>query len=338
MILVTGATGLLGTHILAELLQTEMKIRALYRDASKISLAEKIINYYYPNNYTQKIKQIEWFKCDIEDIPTLEKAFENIHKVVHCAATVSFRRRDFSKMIQVNRKGTENMVNCALNSNVEHFCHVSSTAAVGKKDKKTTDVVQESNKWDFNDLVSGYGISKYLAEKEVWRGIEEGLKAVIVNPCVLIGPGNWNESSLSIFRTVKKGLHFYAPGANAVVDARDVATIILLLQEKKCINQRFLLIGENLYFRELINKIAFQLGKKPPHFHTPRFLAEIAWRFNSLKSLFTRKSATLTKETVRSAYSRTVYSNDKIKSELNFVFRTADEAIKNTVSFNNQLK
>lgn len=332
-ILVTGATGLLGSHVLVELLKTNQNIRALYRNPEKIKKTEKIIQYYFPQNYVEKNNNIEWFKADILDIYALEKAFENIAIVYHCAAMVSFRRRDFSKMVQINRFGTENMVNFALSNNVNHFCHVSSTAAVGKPEKIQEKIVQETNKWEENAGTSGYGITKHLAEKEVWRGIEEGLNAVIVNPCVLFGPGNWNESSLTIFRTVAKGLRFYTPGANAVVDARDVAEIMVALVNKNVKNERFLLIGENLRFYDLLGKIALRLGKKPPTMQTPRFFAAIVWRLAAIISLVTSKKSSLTKETVHSAYSHTSYSNGKIVQELNFKFKTVDEAIDNVVNF-----
>lgn len=333
MILVTGATGLLGSHVLVELLKTNQVVRALYRNGSKIKKVEKLIQYYFPDVYLQKIELIEWVACDIEDICALELAFVDVDYIYHCAAMVSFRRRDFSKMVRINRRGTENLVNLALEKKINHFCHVSSTAAVGKPEKAKSEIVKESNKWEENAATSGYGITKHLAEKEVWRGIEEGLNAVIVNPCVILGPGSWNESSLKIFRTVSKGLKFYTPGSNAVVDARDVARIMVELINKKVKNERYLLIGENLSFSSLLGKIATQLGKKPPTINTPRFLAEIVWRFTSFVTLFTQKTATLTKETVQSSYTHTAYSNEKIKSTLNVEFHAVDETIENALGF-----
>jgi nucleoside-diphosphate-sugar epimerase len=333
MILVTGATGLLGSHLLVELSKTNQSIRALYRRSEGIKKVEQLFQFYFPASFSEKLASIEWFSCDIEDVCAVEDAMENISVVYHCAALVSFRRRDYGKMVRVNRRGTENLVNLSLEKKVSHFCYVSSTAAVGKPDNTANLIVKETNKWEENEQTSGYALSKHLAEKEVWRGIEEGLNAVIVNPSVILGAGDWDESSLTIFRTVNHNLKFYTPGANAVVDARDVANIMVELVNKSIFNERFLLIGENLSFLNLLGKIARRLGKKTPSFSTPRFFAEVAWRAASLFALFTRKAPTLTKETVNSAYSTTRYDSDKIKSALNCTFFTADEAIDNTVKF-----
>lgn len=338
MILVTGATGLLGSHVLVELSKTNQSIRALYRRPEGIKKVEKLFQFYFPESFTEKFASIEWFSCDIEDVCTVEAAMENISIVYHCAALVSFRRRDYGKMVRINRRGTENLVNLSLEKKVTHFCHVSSTAAVGKPDNAANLIVKETNKWEENSHTSGYALSKHLAEKEVWRGVEEGLNAVIVNPSVILGAGNWEESSLTIFRTINHNLKFYTLGANAVVDARDVAKIMVELVNKSVYNERFLLIGENLSFLDLLSKIAIRLGKKPPSFSTPRFFAEVAWRILSLLSIFTRKAPTLTRETVNSAYSTTRYDSEKIKKELNYTFFTSDEMIDNAVKFHEFIK
>lgn len=333
MILVTGATGLLGSHVLVELIQAGYtKIRALYRNEERIEEVKELFQYYFHREFVAKWRAIEWFQGDILDIPKMEEAMKDVTYVYHCAALVSFHRRDFNQLVKVNRLGTENMVNLALEHKVQHFCHVSSTAAIGKKGSFNGEISEE-NKWEADAETSGYAHSKWMAEKEVWRGMEEGLNAVIVNPSVIIGPGNWDESSLTIFRTVSKGLRFYTPGANATVDARDVAKIMLQLVDASVTSERFLCIGSNQTFKELLSKIALRMGKKQPNIAAPRFLGELTWRVALLLAFLRGKKASLTKESVQSAYSTLAYSNEKIKNQLHFSFHNLGESIDNAVFY-----
>ncbi len=243
---------------------------------------------------------------------------------------VSFRRRDFKKLTKINKYGTANVVNVCLGLDVDHLVYVSSTAALGRSDKK--EIYDETNKWVNSPANTGYSISKFSAENEVWRGVEEGLDAVIINPCVILGVGNWNDSSLSIFKVVKKGLKFYTSGANAFVDARDVAFIMAELSHQRIVNDRYLTISENLEFKSLFDKIAKAFGVKPPSIKVKKWMAGLAWRIEGILGFFGRKQ-NITKETARSSMSITKYSNQKIKEKLNFEFISIDEAVKNSVSY-----
>jgi dihydroflavonol-4-reductase len=253
--------------------------------------------------------------------------------VYHCAALVSFRRRDFRKLVKLNKEGTANVVNVCLGAGIDHLCYVSSTAAIGRSATKT--VYDETNKWITAPENSGYAISKYSAENEVWRGVEEGLNAVIVNPSVILGPGNWNESSLSIFKVVKKGLKFYTPGMNAFVDARDVAFALAELSEKRIFNDRFLVIAENLKYKDLFEKIAKAFGVKGPSVEAKPWMAALAWRLEAFLSLFGKKQ-NITRETARSSMSTTQYSNEKIKARIGMKFYAMDDTVENAVKFFNQ--
>jgi dihydroflavonol-4-reductase len=330
MIFVTGGTGLLGSHLLFQLTSEGKSVRAIYRNFDSISRVQKLFNFYNPKASNQLFKLIEWVVCDVRDVVTLEEVMTDCNQVYHCAAAVSFRKKHFHSMMKINREGTANMVNVALTLPIEKFCFVSSTAAVAKDDTKPDVPLVETNKWIQSEETSGYAISKYSSEKEVWRGIEEGLNAVIINPSVIIGAWSWEESSMTIFKTISNGFKFYTKGANAFVDARDVAKAMFLLMESPISNQRFLCTGTNVSFREVFNLIAAALNQKPPSIQAGMFLSQLARFVDGIQSLFTNKRV-LTKESVNSAYSVTSYNSSKLLKAIDFQFTPLGETIENAV-------
>lgn len=329
MIFVTGGTGLLGSHLLFELTKSATPVKAIFRNASKLEVVKRVFQFYDQQNGLTRFNSIQWVNCDVLDVVTLAEEMEGCAHVYHCAAIVSFHKRDFNAIMKVNREGTANVVNCALDLGVEKLCYVSSTAAIGNGNNDP--IVTEETKWKQSPTTSGYSIAKYSAEKEVWRGIEEGLNAVIVNPCVIIGAGDWNESSMTMFRTIDKGLKFYTEGENAFVDARDIAEIMQKLMFSDIQNERFLCIGENAAFKTLFDKISLLLHKKQPTILVKPWLMGITWRLMALISLLPRIKSPITQETARSAFGKTVYSNEKIKFALDFKFQTLDEMVENAV-------
>ena len=329
MIFVTGGTGLLGSHLLFELTKSDTPVKAIFRNASKLEVVKRVFKFYDQQNGLERFNSIQWVNCDVLDVVTLAEEMEGSSHVYHCAAIVSFHRRDFNAIMKVNREGTANVVNCALDLGIEKLCYVSSTAAIGNGNNDP--IVTEETKWKQSPTTSGYSIAKYSAEKEVWRGIEEGLNAVIVNPCVIIGAGDWNESSMTMFRTIDKGLKFYTEGENAFVDARDIAEIMQKLMLSNIQNERFLCIGENAAFKTLFDKIALRLNKKQPTILVKPWLMGITWRLMALISLLPLIKSPITQETARSAFGKTVYSNEKIKKALDFKFRTLDKMVENAV-------
>jgi dihydroflavonol-4-reductase len=337
MIFVTGGTGLIGSHLLIELTSRDEHIVAVYRNSERLEIVRQVFNYYLGEKAESRFEIIRWEVCDILDVPRLEELMQGCSEVYHCAAIVSFSRRDFQRMIQVNRVGTANLVNLSLEYGIKKFCLVSSTAAVGEKNIKEGELVTEDAKYEITDETSGYSISKYKAETEVWRGVEEGLNAVIVNPSVVIGAGDWNESSLVIFRTINNGLRFYSPGANAFVDARDVAKVMVELMDKEIFNERFLLIGENLPFRSLFNRIALELGKQPPKYAVSKWLMGITWRISAFWAAITFSSPVVTKSSARSAFNIKRFSNQKIVDKIGYEFRPIADAVENAVKFHNSL-
>jgi dihydroflavonol-4-reductase len=340
MIYVTGGTGLLGSHLLIELTNEKNNIRAIYRSEEKLNQTKQLFQYYFPENWEMKFAQIEWLKGDILDVPFLLESMADCDYIYHCAALVSFHKNDFNQMIKINREGTANVVNACLAIEVKKLCYVSSTAAIGASSFSTSsnataidkvELITEKTKWKKTPTTSGYSISKYNAEREVWRGIEEGLNAVMVNPCVILGAGNWNDSSLTIFRTLEKGVKFYPPGKNATVDARDVSKIMVALIKSDIHSERFLCIGSNQTFYTLMSEIAKQLNVKAPSIKTGRFIVEVARRFSWFFSLFSSKKPSITKETVQSLFGEIAYSNAKIKAAIGYEFTSLEDTIDNAL-------
>jgi dihydroflavonol-4-reductase len=329
MILVTGGTGLLGSHLLYKLTSEGIKVNALVRDFARIERVEKLFKFYNPKDAEHFFKNINWINGDILDIPSLEEAMEGCQYVYHCAGLVSFHRRDYFQLMKINRTGTANVVNVALSLGIKKLCHVSSTAAIGGESHT---LLTEETTWKQGPETGGYSISKYSAEKEVWRGVEEGLDSVIVNPSVLFGCGNWDESSLTIFRTVGNGLKYYTPGKNAFVDARDVADVMVKLMQSDIKNERFLCVAENLNFKDLMETIAIQLGKPIAHKPAPEWAMGIICKLSWLFSKIQGKKPTITPESARSAFKSMEYDNAKVCKALNFQFRPIEETIKNTIN------
>jgi dihydroflavonol-4-reductase len=312
MVLITGASGLVGSHLLFEIIQsTKVEVKAMYRNPIKKEEVLKIFKHYAPEDYLILYNRIIWIQGDVLDVCFLDEHFKGISTVYHCAAKVSFKQSDFQTLMNINRVGTANVVNACLDHGVEVLAYVSSTSALGSKEGE---VVTEETRWEKMATTSGYSISKYSAEKEVWRGREEGLNVIVVNPCLIIGAGNWNESSLTILRAVDRGLSFYTTGANAIVDARVVAHVMVKLVAKHIYNERYLLIGSNISFLHLFNSIAIRLGKKQPNRKVNKMLMGVAWRFASFIAWISGKTSSITKESARSAFNTTVYSNAKIQS------------------------
>ena len=323
MILVTGATGLVGSHLLYQTCRTEDKIRATKRDCSNLALVKQIFSY-YTDNVESLFKKIEWVDADLLNICELEEAFNGVTKVYHCAAWVSFNPKHKQQMIHNNVESTANIVNLCLTNKVDKLCHVSSVAAIGRAGN--SNIINEETLWIDSPENSNYAISKYNSELEVWRGIEEGLNAVIVNPTIILGPGEWNKESSVIFHQVGKGMPFYTTGTNGFVDVRDVANVMIQLMESNVTSKRFILCSESIPFKQALNYIAVAMGKKKAYIKAGPFLNAIGWRIAKLISLITGKAPMLTKETAKAGNNTSIYENDKIKKALNFEFIPVEQS------------
>jgi nucleoside-diphosphate-sugar epimerase len=324
MILVTGGTGMLGAHLMFDLLQKQQRIRAIKRASSNLSMVKKIFSF-YTDQFELHFKRIDWVDADLLDYYSIEESLVDIDQVYHCAAMVSFSKKDQKTMMGNNVEGTKNLVNACLRKRVEKLIHVSSIAALGraKKGEKTT----EKTPWKDSDKDSPYSISKYQSELEVWRGIAEGLNAVIVNPSVILGPGDWSKGSPSFFKLIDTGMKYYSEGMNGYVYVRDVSRAMIQLMDSDITGERYILNGEDLTYLEFFNMMAKTLGKDYPKIEAKKWMMEVAWRGAWLKSFFTGKSAEFTKSNARSFLSSYSYSSEKLEHETGFEYTALQQAI-----------
>ncbi|MES1220634.1 MAG: SDR family NAD(P)-dependent oxidoreductase [Bacteroidota bacterium] len=318
MILVTGGTGFIGSYIIKQLIEKGYAVRALRRNTSKLP-------FYIPE---QIFNKVEWMEGDVLDIVSLEDAMTGADTVIHAAAIISFSRRDKKEMYKINIEGTANVVNIALEKKIKRLVHISSVAALGRT--PGGEHVDEEKKWLDNKINTSYAISKHRSEIEVWRGITEGLNAVILNPSTVIGYGDWNTSSSKIFKTIYNEFPWYTTGINGFVDVEDVAKAAIMLMESDINAQRYIVNGDNWSFQKLFNSIADAFEKKHPKYKATPFLGNIAWRVEKLKSFFTTAKPLLTKESAAVAHSQTYFDNKKILLALpGFSFTPLEESIRN---------
>jgi nucleoside-diphosphate-sugar epimerase len=315
-VLVTGGAGFLGAYILRELVERGYPVRAIRRSDKQ--------PFFIPPSILEKV---EWVPGDIMDTTSLVEAMEGVDAIIHAAAKVSFAGSDKHELFITNVEGTANVVNMAIEQGIRRLVHVSSVAALGRTRKG--EKVTEEKKWESNKNQTTYGISKFYGELEVWRGIGEGLPAVIVNPSTILGYGDWDTSSCAIFKNVYREFPWYSNGINGFVDVTDVADAIVALLESDITGQRFILNGDNWSFRQLFNSIATAFGKKQPHREATPFLGSIAWRLEKIKSLFSGQRPLLTRESARVAQSKTYFDNSKILQQLpDFRFTPLEETIR----------
>jgi len=329
-IIVTGGTGLLGSHLLVELAKTENEIIALKRPSSKLEAVEKLFKWYFKENKSQ-FKKVKWVEGDITDINSLLDLFSKGSKIYHVAGKISFNEKDKEQLMTINVQGTANVVNAALEKGIYKLCHVSSIAAIGKNSNKTP--TNEEAVIENLAKLSPYAISKYEGEREVWRGMAEGLKAVVVNPTIILGPGNWQESSSRLFRQVYKGLKFYPKGMNGYVGADDLAKIMVHLMNDEISSQRYIINAENVSYKQLFTWIAEALQVKPPKYLAHPLLSEISWRVLKALSIITRKPPLITKAIAQTANKTYRYNNEKIKKQTGFTFKPVKQTIEETAQF-----
>jgi nucleoside-diphosphate-sugar epimerase len=222
-------------------------------------------------------------------------------------------------------------VNLALDSGVKKFCHISSVAALGR----TTDgrVVDENVWWKTSPDNSWYAISKYGAEREVWRATEEGMDVLILNPSLILGPGDESRSSNEVFRVLREGTSWYTNGVTGYVDARDVAAAAVLLMNSEIRNERFLLSAANLSFRTFFDKVLMEFGRSATKFPAGRALTSLGWRGEKIYAALTGRKPRLTRETARASQLVTHFSGEKITSLTGFRYRSIDDTIREVCEF-----
>jgi dihydroflavonol-4-reductase len=328
MILVTGGTGLVGAHLLYHLLKNDEKIRAIYRSEEKIKAVEKVFSYYTED--TSLIAKIAWFKADITDIPAMIPAFVGVEKVYHCAAFISFNPKDYKEMRKVNIHGTAIIVNLSIDAKIKKLCFVGSIAAVG--DSLNGDLITEENEWNKELDNSGYSITKFGAEMEVWRASQEDVEVVIVNPGIILGSGFWIAGSGKLFSQVKNGFKYYTEGITGFVGVKDVVKAMVLLMNSKVKNERFILVSENKTYKEVFFLIADAFGVKRPSKKIKVWQTTVLWRISSILAVFTKKTPLLSKYSAKSAHEVSKYSSEKIKEKINFQFEEIQTVVKDVCS------
>ncbi len=310
MVLVTGGSGLVGQHLIALLLQKGKRVRGLYNTSQPSMVHENL----------------EWEQADILDVLDIDRALLGVNQVYHCAATVSFHSSDKQQLYKTNVSGTTNIVNACIDAAIDKLVYVSSVAVLGRS--KPNILIDETQKWEEKNS-SYYGKTKHLAEMEVWRGTGEGLKAVIVNPSIILGAADWTKGSAGIFKSVYNEFPWVTNGGTGFVDVVDVVNAMHQLMESNIEGQRFILNGHNLSYRTLFTQIAQSFDKKPPHKTVTPLIAALVWRFEAIKTILTGKKPLLTKETAHTAQQTIRYSNQKILGALpNFTFTPYETSIK----------
>jgi len=299
MILVTGASGFLGQHLVRRLAAPGTSVRAQYHTN-------------LPGGDISKLPGVEWQKCDLLDVFAVESLIQGVTEIYHCAGIVSFDPARREEMLHFNPESTANIVNEALQQEVRKMVHVSSVAALGRTGDEHK-VIDEEQEWGESKYNSAYGLSKYLAEMEVWRGIGEGLCAAIINPSVILGAGDWRYGSPQLMAVVNKEFPFYTSGINGWVDVNDVVTAMTSLMSSDIEAERFIVSEGNYPFRDIFTRMAEALGKKPPRMYANRFLSLLLAR---LSKVFMGKNTVITAETVRNAHSISKYDNGKLLKAL----------------------
>ena len=331
MIFITGGTGLVGSHLLLSLLQQGERVRAVKRKSSHITGVRETFSW-YSENADHLFSQIEWVEGDLADLEDVERMLEGVDTVYHCAAMVAFDRKSQNQIISNNVHITANLVDAALQKGIKKFCHVSSVSALGKA--PDNEPVTEETSWVPSGKLTAYSRSKFFSEMEVWRGVEEGLNAVVVNPSIIVGPGNWKSGSPAFFRFISRGMKFYTKGGTGFVDVRDVAEAMVFLMKDenfgKALNQRFILNAANLSYRKFFSAVATVLEVPAPSIPVSRAMLSLAAAGSWIISIMTGKPAQINSQTLASASSVSSFDGTRISSKLGFTYRPVQEAIEHT--------
>lgn len=302
-VFITGATGFIGSYVCQRLVDRGYSVRALKREHSVIP---------------ERLKKlpVEWVEGDLLDIHSLQDGVEGCQLVYHCAGFVSLSNVKKRQMRRVNIEGTENLINVALKAGVEKFGHISSVAALST----TRGKIDENSAFILEDRRDAYGISKYFGEMEVWRGIAEGLKAIIVNPSIVLADDDWTEGSGRFFRTIQKGLRYYPAGSTGFVDVQDVASCLIQLMESEVYNEKYIINSENLPYKEFLSSIAHEMGKTAPRWRLRGWMLSLLWRLSAVHAFFAGGEPVISRFSASTASKHHVYSNEKIKSVLGYEF------------------
>jgi nucleoside-diphosphate-sugar epimerase len=324
MILVTGASGLLGSHVLLNLLEKGETVRGLIRPNSNLGTVKSLFGWYGPEK-AALLNKVNWAYGDLLDIPSLIEALKGVEKVFHCAGMISFDPADEKALFRTNWEGTRNLVDLCLDTDVNAFCFVSSVAALNNNSKPQTEI---ENEGPINSY--GYAISKYMGEMEVWRASQEGLNVVIVNPGIIIGPGDFNKGSGRLFSLLHKGLKYCPPGGTGFIGVNDCAKAMIALVNTGAFEERFILVSDNLKYCDVLGRIARSINVKPPTRQIKSWQLEVLWRLDKIRFILGGKQRKLTRTSAKSLIREQTYNNEKIKNFIKLNFSDLDLEIANT--------
>jgi nucleoside-diphosphate-sugar epimerase len=333
--IVIGANGLVGSHVILHLLKSGKRATAISRNGQPFSLFYTLMDWYGLSSQ-ECDNLITWKKADVTDVYSFEDIISKNAIVYHCAALVSFHDDDKVEMDRINILGTANVVNVCNEKQVRKLAYISSVSTLSMKEN--TNVLDEESYWKTNGKETNYARSKYLAEMEVWRGIEEGLNAVMVNPTIIIGPHDFSKGSVQLINTIFEGLKFYPSGSTGFVDANDVAKAIIELAESNLNAQRYILNGANLSYHDFFVMVCRSFNISLPKWEVNSWMSGIAWRLDKLRAFIFRIRPLITKETANASSQKRMYNSSKIIETLSFSFIPASEFINNTCSFYLKLK
>ncbi len=326
MILVTGGTGLLGSHLLFKLVSNNENVRAIYWRKKTLERVKHVFSYFSEDAETL-FHKIDWAEADLNDIPKLQNAFEGVSHVYHCAAFVSFEPDKFNTLKKINCDGTANIVNICISNTIKKLCYVSSVAAIGHSAQSKT-LIDETAEWNAEADNSVYAITKYGAELEIWRGAQEGLDVVIVNPGIILGAGYWSGgSSGHIFKLIHNGMRYYTNGITGYVDVWDVVDAMHQLMQSSIKNEGFIMVSENLSFKTFQTQIALALKVEPPQKEAKPWLLALAWRLDWLQFQLFGKRRRLSKQGANAALGVSKYDSSKLERALNFKFKPIEQSI-----------
>lgn len=326
MVFVTGATGLLGSHLLYHLAEKGYDICALKRVHSRLEDTYEVFQHYPEGE--KSWQQVKWVEGDILKKEAWESFIKKAECVFHCAAVVSFSGPDKDRLLDINLKGTENIAQLCQKYHIR-LCYVSSIAALGDA-RYEGEVVNEETPMVLETIRSLYSQSKIAAENIVWKYVRKGLEVVIVNPSIILGAGHWGRSSSRLFVTAAKGIPFYTEGVCGYVDVRDVCrALVRLSEDRQVIGERFVVNGGNYSYKELFTVIAKATGHRPPLIPMRPWMTSLAWRALSVWGKVSGKKPVFTEETARSSHHKSYYSSGKLLALYpDFRFRDLTETIR----------
>jgi nucleoside-diphosphate-sugar epimerase len=314
MILVTGATGFIGSHLMCHLAQKDIFPVAMFRHESNKKRVWKQFESQFADAQ-KRFDKITWRKADFRDLPSLEAAFEGISHVYHCAGYISLAQRDVKKLLEINEKGSAYLVDLCLSHSVKKLVYVSSIAALGND--PSISVIDENTPWDNNTDKNPYAYSKYGGEMEVWRAMQEGLNAVIVNPGIVLGKDSPIETLLLRH---KKGLRWCTTGNNAFVNIQDVITLMDKLMDSKIEGERFILVAENWSGKVMVETLLKSGDFRPRVFFIPKGFLYFLWGLEHLMQLLGIRRRFLTRAIISGQYEQKTIDGSKIKSFVDFEY------------------